>query len=187
MEAREPVSLEDLHLEHPGLSIEGSVMYARAAAVMLAVRHASPCVCEVQSGGEGTSMMIAWQEPSAGDHRFLANSIDRTEAGAYSLGLAAAGERLDYVALRRVAHGLGADWYLVPRGANIPDDPDLDLDRADLVRLEVSGIAAETDSEMRRRLMEKMDQLREAGIPGPGWAAVVGFTLPRVWIDELEV
>ena len=181
-----PIQLEELHSRHPGLSEAASVMYASAAAVMLVANHSSPCNCAVRSGGEEVAMAVAWRDPTAEDQRVMANQIDRIEAGAYSVALAAAGERLDYVTLGRVAHGLGADWYLIPVGANVAHDPELDLERTDLVRFEVSGIESETDAEMKRRLSEKLDQLREAGMPGTAWAAVVGFQSPQVWLAELE-
>jgi hypothetical protein len=181
-----PIQLEELHIRHPGLSEAASVMYASAAAVMLDANHSSPCNCAVRSGGEQVAMGVAWRDPTAEDRRVMANHIDRTEAGAYSVALAAAGERLDYVTLGRMGHGLGADWYLIPAGATVADDPHLDFERTDLVRFEVSGIESETDAEMKRRLAEKLDQLREPGMPGTAWAAVVGFHSPQVWLAELE-
>jgi hypothetical protein len=187
MQARSPlIQLEDIHADHPGLSPEASTLYARAAAVLLNERHSSPTRCSVRHNDSMTDVRLAWHAPTNRDVRVLANNIDRTEVAAYSVALAISGVELGHVALRRVAHGLGADWYLVPRGTQVPDDPELDLERSDLVRLEVSGIASETLAGMRRRLREKIDQVREVAIPGPAWAAVVGFGAPQVWMADSE-
>lgn len=179
--------LEDLHLAHPGLTEAMAWTYAEAAAVSMTNRHSSPTSFSLRWDGEDLgAVVVAWDAPSAAAIRGQANAIDRTEIAAYCIAIASAGARLEHVCLRRVAHGDGADWFLLPIARAAVDDPDLDLEDPNLVRLEVSGIDDETDALLRRRVNEKVDQVRAAAIPGSAWAAVVGFTAPRIWFAIVE-
>jgi len=186
-ETQPALQLEDLHFRHPGLTAAAAAFYAEAAAVMLDGLHTSPVGFGAQlNDGDVGLQALAWRVPDPAVRRVVANLIDRIEQGAYSVALAVVETTLGQVCLRRAAHGDGADWLLVPVGGEESDDVELDLDRGDLVRLEVSGIASESDATMRRRLHEKVDQLRDAAVPGLAWAAVVGFGRPRVWLASME-
>jgi hypothetical protein len=88
------------------------------------------------------------------------------------------------IAIRRAQALTGGDYYLIPGDAEVPEDPDLDLDRSDLVLLEVSGIDRDTDSTMKQRLDLKIAQVRAQGFGGRAFAGVVGFLGARIWVEE---
>jgi hypothetical protein len=156
-----------------------------AASVCLHRHHGSPCSGAITlDSGPPAEVEFNWDTPSPAVHRANANAIDATEAGAYGICLASVDHRLGLIAIRRAQALTGGDYYLVPADAEIPGDPDLDLDRDDLALLEVSGIDRDTDSTMEGRLSEKVAQVRARGFSGRAFAGVVGFRGARVWVEE---
>lgn len=175
------LAIAALHERHPGVSVEVSAFYAAAAAICLHRHHRSPKdVAVAEDGGAVATYETAWDDPSTDQARAYANDEDTTENGAYCVALAAADAHLSLLALRRSQSRSGADYYLIPDGSAIADDYELDLERADLVRLEVSGIDEDTESTLRARLRRKLDQAVRAPSDVPAVAAVVGFRTARV-------
>lgn len=183
--AAEPRSLEleisTLHLHHPGIASEIADGYAMTAAVCMSRHHTSPKDWAVQMDSlPAVQYQVTWPLPSAAAIRSCANDQEATRDGAYCLALAAADAHLSLVALRRSEQGSGADFYLIPVGASVSADPHLDFERADLVRLEVSGIDDDDDPKMRQRIREKVEQAATGRSPFPAVAGIVGFRTARV-------
>jgi hypothetical protein len=165
-----------MHERHHGLVQAMADDYALAAEICMARHHMPPTTDWVVSAldAEGSST-VEWQAPDAAGRRAYANDDDATRDGAYCIALAAAEEVLGHVALRRAYTRTGADWIIVPVGARVAADDAFDLDREDILRLEVSGISADEPTHLRSRLRQKIDQANEAGSPIPAIAGVVGF------------
>lgn len=175
------LAIAALHVRHPGVSPEVSAFYAAAAAVCLHRHHRSPAQFDIAEDGDpAASYGAAWDEPSDSQERAYANEEDTTENGAYCVALAAADAHLSLLALRRSQSRSGADYYLIPDGTAISADHELDLERPDLVRLEVSGIDEDSEQALRARLRRKLDQVARAPSDVPAIAAVVGFKTTRV-------
>jgi hypothetical protein len=159
--------------------------YAITAAVCLSRHHRSPTVVTVESdSGLVLQYQVAWPPPTAEHIRSSANVEQATRDGAYALALAAVDAQLGLVALRRAEGRSGSDFYLIPKGSDVPSDPHLDLERDDLIRLEVSGINEDDDAAMRGRVRQKIRQALDGHSPVPAIVGVVGFLSARVVFRE---
>ena len=96
------------------------------------------------------------------------------------MSLAAAEVFLGLVAIGRARERTGSDYYIGLPGMQIsPVDGELDYEEA--FRLEVSGIdRCEGDADLRRRVTQKVQQLRAGKSSLPGIAGVVAFSLRRI-------
>ena len=153
---------------------------------MCLASHHSPGSLElsVTSDDGETGVALEWDAPSDEALRSHANELDATENGAYCLVLAVIEELLGLVTLGRTVTRSGADWWVIPL-AGLDADTSFDLDRADAVRLEVSGVRTDSASILRARLRDKIDQLRAAS-EIPGLAGVVGFLSASVLVEEMH-
>jgi hypothetical protein len=112
---------------------------------------------------------------------------EATRDGAYGIALAAVDLYLGFVALRRAEGKTGSDFYLVPAGSDVRSDPHLDLEREDLIRLEVSGINEDDEKNMRERVRRKVQQALTGHSPIPAMAGVVGFLSARVVFRDAKI
>ncbi len=174
------LEIAELHRFHPGVPEAQSTYYTSAAAVCLHRHHTSPKPVMVTLDTASDSYDAEWNEPTAAETRGLANKDEATRDGAYCIALAAAHAHLQRIALRRSEGLTGADWYLVPSDAEVGDDLEMDLERTDIVRLEVSGVDLDDDAKMLGRLNEKLRQARKGKSAFPAYAGVVGFRGARV-------
>jgi hypothetical protein len=71
-------------------------------------------------------------------------------------------------------------------GAEIGTDPDLDIDREDLIGLEVSGINHDTDPIIRARVNRKMEQVRAGRLPVRAMVGVVAFRTASIIFRTVE-
>jgi hypothetical protein len=181
-----PLEIQDLASLHPGIPRSTSPYYAAAAAVCLQRRHRPPKDVAVELDGLTEIYEATWLIPTSDEMRSFANYDEATRDGAYCVALAAAHAHLAHVALRRTEGATGADWFLVPLGSEIADDQELDLEREDLLRLEVSGIDADNPTKMHGRLREKVQQARRGRSPFPAYAVVVGFAGAVVGFAKVE-
>lgn len=176
-------ALATLHLDHPGLTPAISEAYSEAAFVTLA-RCLHPNVVDFNIDESAATVIraVSWDQP---DHRTLlawANRDDATRDGAYSMSLAAVQAECGLVALRRAETKTGADYYLVPEDHRSGNDL---TDFENAYRLEVSGVATGLEADVKRRVNEKLAQLR-AGSDGPAYAAVVGFKARLIILRKLD-
>src|SRR5262249_2792832 len=148
--------------------------------------HTPPQMLEISLGGLGPSALyeVVWSEPTLAAIRSSANRPEATRDGAYCIALATTDPLLGLVGYRRAEPNSGRDWELIPAGAPVPEDVHLDFDRDDLVMLEVSGIDRDTNTLMRQRLQDKVQQVTNGGYPWTAYATVVGFLTARVWLEK---
>jgi hypothetical protein len=182
-----PIRLRGLAERHHGLTDYEAGRLAEAAEVCLA-RHHVPGLLDwsVEDEDGVGKLAMEWDGPDGASIRSNANDIDATEAGAYCVVLAVVERTYGLVALRRTQSRTGADWWLVPSDAADVDDPELDLDRDDSLRLEVSGTSQQDAGAVRRRLKAKMEQLEAVAELGPGLAGVVGFPAAIVLLGRVS-
>ena len=162
------LKFHDLSVRHFGLTPEVSAYYAQAACVCLDRHHTPKVEFRINDNLTISSATAAW--PPVGDRIKAAwnNVTDTTEAGAYAIALAAVELSRGLVAIRRAETATGADYYI-----DKPDAPVVDLETS--LRLEISGVDAGNDAEVRRRLKRKLKQARAGNSNLPAIACVVGF------------
>lgn len=162
----------------PPLSYVKVQSYIEAAEVALARHHSPPTKAAIHLDESSTEpALIHWVLPGGEQLASYADPEEATEDGACAVAYAcvmADGMRV----VSRLPKHTGGDFHLVmPSGA---------VDDEQFLRLEVSGIGAGCRvSDHRRRLREKIDQLRR-GEDGPGIAIVVAFEPPCLYWESVE-
>jgi hypothetical protein len=158
---QDSLAIHSLHTRHPAVSEATGAFYALVTGVCLQRHHEPPTSVTVSSETHGTANYdVTWPVPSPSDVRGCAEINDAVCVGAYCLALAAVDSHMQLVGLRRAESGSGSDYYLVPAGAQISDDTQLDLERDDLIRLEVSGIDDDDHTKLQDRGTVKVRQAR---------------------------
>jgi hypothetical protein len=160
--------LQDMHLRHRGLTSAIAANNAEAAAVCLSRHHLSPTTFAVESNRETQQAQVKWIPPDARTLGAWNNRTDTTEMGAYACVIAGLELAKGYFAVRRAETGTGADYYIGPQGSGVED-------LENCYRLEVSGVDAGIDQDIRQRLLQKVEQARRGDSSLPAVAGVVGF------------
>lgn len=152
--------------------------YAEAAEVCLDRHHKPPLTqVAVQTDGKTVRRDLAWRGPSTIARRAWNNRDDATRDAAYIVSLSAIESEVGLVALARAETRTGADYYVGMKDAE-------DLEQAH--RLEVSGVDSGTESDVRRRLSQKVDQAAQGRSHLPAMASVVGFKVARVLVAKVS-
>lgn len=164
------------------LLAEGTPRLSPAAASDLVE---SAVVCLLQHGHvSGTSLEL----PPAGavrlkfcdpDPRAFGSRADlqeATERGATAIAIAVVKRQTGLGVLDRSRKGTGCDWYIGEDDGGPPFQ--------NMHRLEISGILDESEAKMRRRLVQKVQQLERGNDDLPGYVVVVGFRTPVALVDE---
>ena len=141
--------------------------YANAAKVRLEAHHNSPVDFHLTSKSKSDIYEVKWAPVDDKIRRSYNNADDAKRDGAYVMAFAAVEELEQLVSIARAETKTGADYYLGPVGSN-PNDLE------DALRLEVSGTDG-TDTQIRARLREKLEQTRNGIGTEPAIAVVVGF------------
>jgi hypothetical protein len=158
--------------------------WAEAASVCFARFHPTPpppTTCHIRRGEEATGpISIAWRSPDATVRASHDNDLDATRDGAYAVA-AVALHALDGWRVRARAQAASGADLLALRD---DDDPD------DFVKVEVSGVSSGSEDrghrELRRRLVQKIEQVGRGDLDAPGIAVVVGFELAHVLVSEVQ-
>jgi hypothetical protein len=87
-----------------------------------------------------------------------------------------------WVAVHRAQIGTGADYYIAPFTHNTEDFEDFE----NWFRLEVSGTDQGNESDIKRRLEQKVRQARNGNSNLPALAVVVGFKAKFIIIQAVE-
>lgn len=106
-----------------------------------------------------------------------ADRQDATEDGAVAIAIALIRAGTDLDVVQRSWKGTGFDYFLTSGTGNAPFEGS--------ACLEVSGILAEDDLSMRRRVAAKVKQVDAGDGALPGYVAVVGFSLPRAAVKSV--
>lgn len=169
------LKLIDLHERHPGLTPALGNAFLEAACVCWSRHHQSPVIVSVNNQDKDVLRIINFPDPDERTRNAHANEIDATEAGAYATSLAAVEDLLGLVAVSRAETLTGADWYVAPIGTMIED-------LEGCIRLEVSGVSGGSNTEVKKRLREKVAQAERGKSNLPAIASVVGFKALQIAI-----
>jgi hypothetical protein len=171
------IDLIGMDLRHHGLTPSVAGVFHEAASVTLNRYHSPPTEVTIVDNGMSGPAEIHWQLP---DQRVLDahnNEIDATEQGAYGCAIGAIEVSRGLFAIRRAETLTGSDYYIGPKGAG--DDLE------DCVRLEVSGTSKGTSKEVNARLTIKINQARAGNSNLPAVAAVVGFAVKLIMLQDV--
>jgi hypothetical protein len=120
---------------------------------------------------------VVWNQADDRTRSAFANYDDAKRDGAYTFALAATEMLRGLVAVRRAERLTGADYYIAPVGSGLDD-----LENA--IRLEVSGTEL-SESEVKRRLLDKVKQASSGNSDLPALAAVVGFRVRLIMMQSV--
>lgn len=168
--------LDELHQRHYGLTEPVCLSFAEAAAVALDRHHAPPADFNVTAEDGPGLRTLAWTVSSARARAALNNTDDTTRDGAYVIAAAAMEAEMGLFAVGRADTRTGADYYYATSPA-----PDLEA----ALRLEVSGIDRDGESEVRARLKRKLKQAKAGKSDLPAAACIVAFKARRIAIARL--
>jgi hypothetical protein len=171
-----PIDLSVFATEQRLMASEATNNYAAAARVRLTLAgHESPVDLRIRDETSNATVACLWERPSDVHLRTYRDKNECTDWAANAVVLSAALRRLGMLGFERCQTGTGSDWYLVAYDSEPPDMINLDFDRTDILRLEISGIADDSPATMADRVREKIGQLRAPNHPIPGIAGVAGF------------
>jgi hypothetical protein len=178
-EVEKSLRFSDLSARHLGVSDGISNNYSEAARVCLDRHHKSPMEFRLRDNGKDKVASARWVMADDRTRNAWANKDDATEAGAYALALAAIEVLRGLVAVGRAETRTGADYYLCEPNSTLED-----LEAS--FRLEVSGTDEGSDSIIRSRLREKLDQAKRGNSNLPAIASVVGFAALQIVSADLS-
>jgi hypothetical protein len=173
------INIDAMHMRHRALteSIAGS--YREAAAVCFSRHHSPPIEVTLTNNGIDSRARVAWTIP---DSRILgawANEIDATEAAAYACVIASVELLRNLFAVRRAETSSGADYYIGPQGSG-------ENDLENCLRLEISGTSDGSESDVKRRLLEKIRQVLQGNSNLPALAGVIGFSSKLIIVQDVR-
>ena len=172
--------LDDMHQRHYGLTEAVAANNYEAATVCLNRHHSPPAAFIVEhNGAAAIPVQVNWAVPDARTLGAWNNRTDATEMGAYACVIAGVELAKGHFALRRAETSTGADYYLGPPGTGVED-------LEGCYRLEVSGVDAGDEREVRRRLSQKAEQARKGNSNLPATAGVVGFEARMIVLVDVE-
>ena len=166
-------SIGKLYRKHIGVTKALSRTYEEAACVCLDGGN-PPTSFDVRNGDAATRRLLRWHVPTDRERRAWANAIDRLEAAAYGVALAAVEAELGLVAIERARTLSGADYYVAAAGADLLEDA---------YRLEVSGTGATDARRAHERLRQKLQQVAHPA--DPSLACVVSFGTCTILIGHI--
>lgn len=165
---------------HPGLIPSLADCYVKSAIIILDRHHQSPQEFIINSdNNQELETQVIWNRSDDRTRSAFANSDDATRDGAYAFALAATEIFGGLVAIRRAEKLTGADYYIAPIGSKLDD-----LENA--IRLEVSGTEL-SESDVKRRLIDKVNQAANGKSDLPALAAVVGFKVRLIMLQTVEI
>ena len=171
------MDLNDLRKGMPGITPDFGGTLCEAASVCLEDRsHQSGVAMAVNGALSSHSLQLMWPPTSQQVRNTYADLQFATEFGAYGIAALLVENLTTLTVFERSRKGPGFDFWLAPKGSSAP----LFQDKA---RMEVSGVLDGTNSELRRRMREKLAQLKRGGVALPGFGVVVHFASPETRVD----
>lgn len=172
------LNIEDMHARHRALTPPIAGSYQQAASVCFSRDHSPPIEISLHDNETRTLVEVTWIEPDSRVRAAWDNKIDTTEFGAYGCVIAAVELLRGMFAVRRAETGTGADYYIGPQGSGEDD-----LEKC--LRLEVSGVSTGDDSDVRKRLLEKVNQALRGNSNLPALAGVIGFSARLLMVKDV--
>lgn len=170
--------LNNIAARHKGLTNSIAESYCEAARVCLDRHHTSPEKFTLNDDALENLTIVEWEETDEQCKKAWANKDDATRDGAYAVAIAATELSRGLFAVKRAETLTGADYYIAPFGKDIED-------LEDCLRLEVSGTDL-NESQIKQRLIKKVNQALSGKSNLPALAAVVGFKAKMILIKTVE-
>jgi hypothetical protein len=170
--------IKDMSERHHALTLPVASSYLEAARVCFDRHHISPKEFTLENDKLESVAKVEWELTDDRTKAAWANKDDATRDGAYAVAIAATELLRGMVAVRRAETRTGADYYI---GSVDQDLEDLE----NCLRLEVSG----TDlgkSEVKKRLIKKLEQAKQGSSNLPALAAVVGFKVQLILLQTVD-
>lgn len=174
------LDLRDLSLGlMPGVTAETGASLAQAAGVCLESQgHAQGVNLRVRGDRRGNHE-LHWPLVTPQAQRSWANEDNATEDGAAGVAVLLAREEIGYVVVERANRGTGFDYWLGSQSEEVAPYE---------AKMEVSGIRNGDETDIRRRVREKMEQIARPVPPVapnlPAYAVVTEFSRPVAEIRE---
>ena len=172
------IRLDTLNDRH-NLTPARLAVFREAASVCLSRHYQPPTVLALEDNGRRSTADLSWQDPDEQARATYANLHEAVEQGAYGCVLAGVDHLRGLVAVRRADTGTGADYYIGPSGSGADD-------LEDCLRLEISGVDAGEERDVRRRLLEKQHQARDGQSSLPALAGVIGFRARLLLVADVQ-
>ena len=170
--------LDNMAHRHKGLTQTIAETYYEAARVCLDRHHISPKEFILKNDAVEQKTLVEWEQTDEQCRGAWANKDDATRDGAYAFAIAATEIAKGLFAIRRAETLTGADYYIAPLGKDMDD-------LEECFRLEVSGTDL-NQSQVEKRLTEKVKQASSGRSNLPALAAVVGFKAKLILIKTVE-
>lgn len=169
------ITLDDLSSGMPGITSKFGASLAEAATICLEEQSHHSGVQMKVDGDCDHNLAVRWQpvEDPGQARRCWADPEVTTEHGAYGVASLLVSALTDLTVVARSRKGTGFDYWLGPKG-------ETDTLFQNKTRLEVSGIAKGTLSDIGARTRRKLKQTEQSdGTSLPAVVAVVEFGAPR--------
>lgn len=170
--------IHDMDKRHEGLTENLARTNTEGARVCLDRHHTPDITVTIRDEEQQVMADVEWEVTDERTRGAWANTNDATEKGACACVIAAVELVKGLVTISRAETGTGCDYYVALPGVSVDDIEEH-------IRLEVSGVDRGTDSEVRSRLNDKLNQLRRGGNL-PGIAGVIGFRAKLILLENLE-
>ena len=145
--------------------------YAEAAAICFEENNFTGQVTLKIEGEQTAQFQFTWERVSQQVKDMHNDLIYETEYGAYCIAFLIIHHLTDYKIIRRSKRKTGFDYWLGDKTAEYPFD--------DTARLEVSGILKGNAVEIKRRVKEKQEQVKQSDDSGlPAYIIVTEFSKP---------
>ncbi len=180
----------------PGITrVKGNDL-AQAGAVCLELQGHQQGVRLIVRGHANNSYTMAWTPANNQTFRTWNDPDEATEAGAAGIAILLVIKEIGYTVIARSRKGTGFDYWL--GNADTLNIPAIErevttrlrhiLQDDNLVvrgRMEVSGIRAGNDRQVRARMQQKLQQTNRSNALGlPGYVVVVEFSRPLAEVGE---
>jgi hypothetical protein len=167
------LNLDKLSIHCPQIDPIQCGFYAQGAIVALENQGHSSGVQLIVDGDNPNQCLIKWNStPIKGGWK---EGRDSTQFGALAIAFSLITSLTEYTVVEQSPIGTGFDYYLGFK----EDDPRFDPDNFMNARLEVSGIAIGTTSEIASRIRDKMKQTNKSDSWNlPAYVSVTAFGKP---------
>ena len=170
----QPLHLNELHEGMHGFTADFGAVLAQAAAVCLEDQLHTSGVSMRVTGAQTLSVPVEWDPTTEQQRRNWRDRQDATEFGACGCAILVARRLTGLQVTQQSYKTTGFDWWI----GDDSDDAGLFQDKA---RLEVSGIRKGVESDVKKRVKQKMQQTTQSDATTtlPAWAVVVEFSEPQ--------
>ena len=173
------LDLAQLHQGTPGLTKAFGTLICEAASFSFETNTHQSGVTMTLSGCFGANpLVVTWPSIEGNAHATYNDPQFAAEFGAYGVAVLLVELLTDFTVVERSKKGTGFDFWLAPKSA--ANSPLFQSKR----KLEVSGLYAGDESDLKSRVKQKVAQMAKGGVPLPGYGVVVHFPRPETRAAE---